>query len=53
MVATHHVRTYHACLYRTTLQVGIWRDGQALELPVRVNVPQRLVPYHSHDVKPK
>ncbi|GLI64114.1 hypothetical protein VaNZ11_007289 [Volvox africanus] len=35
------------------IKISIWRDGAALELTLRVRVPQHLVPIHSHDQKPK
>ncbi|GLC63300.1 hypothetical protein PLESTF_000021700 [Pleodorina starrii] len=36
-----------------SMRVGIWRDGAAMEVAVRVNVPHHLVPPHCHDLKPK
>ena len=42
-------RLPHAIVF---MQVGLWRDGMALELPVRVSTPKQLVPLHSHDLRP-
>lgn len=34
------------------LQVRVWREGEHLEVDVRLSTPNHLVPIHSHDVKP-
>ncbi|KXZ44328.1 hypothetical protein GPECTOR_69g421 [Gonium pectorale] len=36
-----------------SVKVGIWRDGSAAEVEVRVSVPRHLVAPHSFDHKPK
>ena len=34
------------------LQIKVWRDGQHVDLAVSLSTPKKLVPIHSHDVKP-
>lgn len=51
--ASPHTIVPHAPIPPHPPQVGVWRDGAALELPVRVSTPRQLVPLHSHDVRPR